>query len=187
MFDFEKHLSESVFDDIDQVLDLDDTLIIDVPDANMSTDALEKNCYKMVNNIQNKDDYKQIKELIINKPKAFLWNKGSLRIIIEKTLKYDSPHADLNWIDTSNVKDMSHIFENMTKPVYFDVSKWDTSNVINMSHIFMKSHFQGDISGWDVSNVRTFGYAFAYSKFKGDISKWNTGKATSMNNMFSHS
>lgn len=71
MFDFEKHLSESVFDDIDKVLGLDDTLIIDVPDANMSTDALEKNCYKMVNNIQNKDDYKQIKELIINKPKAF--------------------------------------------------------------------------------------------------------------------
>lgn len=187
MFDFEKHLSESVFDDIDKVLDLDDTLIIDIPDSTMSTNALEKNCYKMVNDIQTKDDYKQIKELIINKPKAFLWNKGSLRLIIEKTLKYDSPHADLNWIDTSNVKDMSHLFEGLTTPVYFDVSKWDTSNVTTMSHIFMKSHFQSDISSWDVSNVRTFGYAFAYSKFKGDISKWNTGKANSMNNMFSHS
>ena len=142
MFDFEKHLSENVFDHIDSDLDLDDAILEpNWQTPTMSNEALEKNCYDIVDDIQSKDDYKQFKDLIINKPKAFLWNKDSLKLIIEKTLKYDSPNADLNWIDTSNVKDMSHLFENMTTSAHFDVSKWDTSNVITMSHTFMKSHF----------------------------------------------
>ena len=54
--------------------------------------------------------------------------KDELKKIIEDTIKEQGNNCDLNFIDTSLIK--------------------------NMSGLFYKSYFNGDISQWDVSNVK---------------------------------
>ena len=75
-------------------------------------------------------------------------NLSELKEIIKDTIEEKGPKCDLNFIDTSKIKDMNKLFHN--------------------------SEFNGDISKWDVSNVKDMEFMFANSKFNGDISKWKT-------------
>ena len=60
----------------------------------------------------------------------------------------------------------------------------DTSNIAQMSFLFSGSKFNGDISKWDVSNVKYMEYTFRDSLFTGDISNWNTENVKMMDGMF---
>ena len=58
---------------------------------------------------------------------------------IKELIKQDI--YDFNCIDTSEITDMSYLFddlENISIKENFDVSEWDVSNVTNMSHMFNK-------------------------------------------------
>ena len=69
-----------------------------------------------------------------------------------------------NW-DTSNVTDMSHLFENKTE-FDEDISKWNTSNVTNMSYMFSNAiHFNQNIGNWNTSNVKNMEYMFNLAHF----------------------
>lgn len=86
------------------------------------------------------------------KPKS----KDELRSLIEQELKAQGADADLNFIDTSLITDMSELFW------AFDISnikidEWDVSKVTNMQNMFyMCTKFDGNISKWDVSNVTNY-------------------------------
>lgn len=86
--------------------------------------------------------------------------KNELREIIKKELKRQGPDADLNFIDTSKITDMSHLFNGL-KISNIKIDKWDVSNVIDMSYMFQ--------------------YAF---RFKSDLSLWCVLNITNVNNMF---
>ena len=118
---------------------------------------------------------------------------------------------DLNFIDTSKIKDMSWLFENVKHN--FNISNWDVSNVTNMAGMFYCcKNFDCDLSNWNVSNVTdTHALFYECNKFTGkglenwdvsavtdmhymfykcktfncDLSKWNVSKVTNMDNMFS--
>ena len=99
---------------------------------------------------------------------------------------------DLNDIDTSEIVDMRHLFDNgingelkeLSVNGYFDISKWDVSNVKDMSHMFGNSNFNGNISNWDVSNVEDMDYMFWECNFNGDISQWDVSNVKDMSCMF---
>ncbi|MGI9255983.1 MAG: BspA family leucine-rich repeat surface protein [Salinispira sp.] len=93
--------------------------------------------------------------------------------------------ADLNYIITTAVKDMSGMF-NGKYTFNGDVSRWDVSSVTNMSNMFITvSAFNGDISGWDVSSVTTMQSMFQYATaFNVDISGWDVSSVTNMPAMF---
>ena len=141
-----------------------------------------------------KNEYKILKSYIsIYKVK----NKDEIRDILYYFENIYMNIDNLNWIDTSEVTDMSDLFVD----IHFngDISKWNVSNVTNMGGMFRgnlygisassdsaRQIFNGDISNWDVSNVTDMGYMFTYSQFNRDISKWNISNVKNMEAMFAH-
>ena len=140
-------------------------------------------------------------------PGTYLTNDEDLNSLVRNYIKIFGYDCDLNWIDTSNVTDMSYLFDeirsftgnvsewnvssvtdmgNMFGSTNFngDLSKWDVSSVTNMDSMFEFSLFNGDISNWDVSNVIDMSYMFMESQFNGDISKWDVSNVEVMTCMF---
>ena len=118
------------------------------------------------------------KDAISVRPK----NKEELGKLIWHYMNVLGPNCDLNFIDVSNITDMSKLF--YKSHFNGDISKWDVSNVENMDSMFMNSYFNSDISKWDVSNVENMDYMFANSKFNQDISKWDVSNVENMNKIF---
>ena len=102
--------------------------------------------------------------------KYFPEDTQELEQIIEDLIKERGNEADLNDIDTSKIKDMSHIFT--YSDFNGDISNWDVSNVENMSRMFNGSKFNGDISKWDVSNVKDMSDMFGNSPLETNPPKW---------------
>ena len=95
-----------------------------------------------------------------------------------------------NW-DTSNIYDMSHMFQNCHLLEYLpDISKWNTSKVTDMNRMFCNCRsllFLPDISKWDTSNVTDMAYMFESClslRDLPDINKWNINKVSNMQSMF---
>ena len=109
-----------------------------------------------------------------------------LQYIIEKIVKEINSEVDLNWIDVSNVTDMSYLFQK--SDFNGDISDWDVSHVKDMSYMFDQSAFNGDfcdLSKWDVSNVDYMEGMFRYSPYnRDDICNWNVHNLHTTENMF---
>ena len=109
-------------------------------------------------------------------------DKEELKKIIKRTVRLLGYDCNLNWIDVSNVTDMSNLFQN--SKFNGDISRWDVSNVTNMSRMFMNSLFNGDISKWDVSSVTNMHCMFHNTGFNNDISSWDVSNVIYMSGMF---
>ena len=105
-----------------------------------------------------------------------------LKQLISEAIETHGENVDLNYIDVSNVTDMSNMFS-ATK-FNGDISNWDVSNVTEMNAMFSYAEFNGDISNWNVSNVTDMQDMFSATKFNGDISSWNVSNVTNMAYMF---
>ncbi len=81
--------------------------------------------------------------------------------------------ADLNYIITTAVRDMSQVFQN-ARTFNGDISLWDVSSVTNMTNMFFFAPaFNGDISGWDVSSVTTMEVMFnSATAFNQNLEEW---------------
>ena len=117
-----------------------------------------------------------IEKILINKNSKIAYNyhpktKDELEDIIKQRIKSEGNECDLNDIDTSNITDMSWLFEDSN--FNGDISRWNVSNVKCMDNMFVGSEFNGDISNWDVSNVTSMYGMFYKSEFNGDISNWD--------------
>ena len=97
---------------------------------------------------------------------------------------------DLNCIDTSEIIDMTSLFDvgNYNKPLNnIDISNWNVSKVKHMQFMFDGyENFNCDLSNWNVSNVEDMLCMFKYCKnFEGKgLENWNVGKVTDMDSMF---
>ena len=109
-------------------------------------------------------------------------NIEELKIIID--YYSNNYHEDsLNWLDVSEITDMSFLFYKNEK-FNGDISKWDVSNVTNMAGMFAESKFNGDISKWNVSKVKSMAGMFAESKFSQDISNWDLSNVAIKDHMW---
>lgn len=119
-------------------------------------------------------------------------NKAQLKSLIEYAFNHNI--YDLNFIDTSEITDMSELFCLGVKLRKFDksiqksinISDWDVSNVKDMNHMFHKcTYFNCDLSRWDVSNVKDMSYMFQFCyDLNCDLSGWNVSNVLDMRDMF---
>ena len=87
--------------------------------------------------------------------------------IVKQAIAELGNEADLNFIDVSEVTNMSHLFEmEETKSFNGDISRWDVGQVADMGRMFAYSQFNGDISRWDVNNVTIHDDFAFYSKLE---------------------
>ena len=113
-------------------------------------------------------------------------DRDDLISLLEQLLKERGKDADLNDIDTSAIKNMSWLFENLD-PHNIDISEWDVSNVETMSYMFYRcSKFDCDLSKWDVSNVKNMESIFHFcNSFRGNgVEKWDVSKVIDFNCAF---
>ena len=119
-------------------------------------------------------------------------DRQHLEQLIKEAFEKDGLNCDLNFIDVSNITDMSKLFGD---PIFNrdlmdfngDISKWDVSNVKDMHSMFFDSKFNGDISKWDVHNVEDMHTMFFGTPFNGDISNWDVPHVKDMSYMFANS
>ena len=92
---------------------------------------------------------------------------------------------DLSNFDTSNVKDMSHMFSN-SEVNTLNLSNFDTSKVIDMKRMFDYSRVNVlDLSNFDTSNVTDMSYMFCNSRaVELDLSSFDMSNVTDMKGMF---
>lgn len=91
-------------------------------------------------------------------------------------------------VDTSNVTNMRHMFQDSQLTSVGNLSQWNTSNVTNMNSMFGDSKLTsvGDLSQWNTSKVTNMTGMFGKSQLTsiGDLSQWNTSNVTDMNSTF---
>ena len=126
-------------------------------------------------------------KILINKNSKIAYNyhpktRDELKDIIDQRIESEGNKCDLNDIDTSNIIDMSDLFE--YSDFNGDISKWNVSNVKTMYGMFYKSEFNGNIYKWNVSNVKNMECMFMKSNFNSDISNWDVSNVKSMHEMF---
>ena len=106
----------------------------------------------------------------------------------------------LEHFDTSNVTNMSRMFNNASSLTSLDLSSWDTSSVVYINHMFYRASglTSLDVSGWDVSSVGSTpinpvfrGVSDMAHMFRGasgltslDLSSWDVSRVRVMVSMF---
>ena len=92
-------------------------------------------------------------------------------------------------LDTSNVANMTYMFNQCQNLTSLDLSSWDTSKVTNMNSMFYycRNLTSLDVSNWDTSKITNMSSMFYYCEklTSLDLSNWDTSKVTNMNDMFS--
>jgi len=94
--------------------------------------------------------------------------------------------VNLTQINTSNVTDMSYMFSS-TKVDVSDIDKMDTSKVEDMSYMFESYYNEGelDLSNLDTSNVKNMSYMLSHIYSSSlNITGWDTSKVENMSYMF---
>lgn len=112
--------------------------------------------------------------------------RDELISLIGEELERQGPDADLNFIDTSLITDMSELFSGFNIE-NIKIDQWDVSNVDNMYRMFnLCTSYNGDLSNWDVSNVTDMKWMFRNCyNFKGTgLEMWNTSNVITMDSMF---
>ena len=96
--------------------------------------------------------------------------------------------VSLSYLDTSDVTDMSYMFNWCTNLTSLDVSSFSTSNATNMYGMFEECT---NLTTLDLSSFNTSKVTTMYGMFRNcnklttlDVSNFETGKVTDMNSMF---
>lgn len=126
-----------------------------------------------------------------------IYLQGSRKIIAPENSAYLFAGFDvlesiegLEYLDTSQVTDMSYMFSYCSNLTSLNLSNFDTSSVINMNDMFSNCFnlTELDVSGFDTSNVTDMSsmFYFCFNLKTLNLKNFNTSKVENMNSMFYH-
>lgn len=95
--------------------------------------------------------------------------------------------SNIKYWDVRKITDMRYLFSFHTSnsPKRIDLTYWDTSNVKNMSRLFEGGKFiVSGITNWNTCKVTDMSYMFKDNKSFNIPLLWNTGNVTNMEEMF---
>ena len=198
----QQNLQETLLEKVKLFSDID-------TDGNINTNLQAKSLNKNVENeyiearknmkaklvtylLEGKEEF--VKE--INNPKNFKKYKGLIPVnnkkqlinLLEEGIELFGNDGNFNWIDTSNITDMSGLFVGFSD-FNGHIELWDVSNVTDMSQMFAgdevyNSKFNQPIGDWNVSHVTNMCEMFSESLFNQDISNWNVSNVDVFAGMF---
>ncbi len=99
---------------------------------------------------------------------------------------------DLTYLDTSNVTNLSSMFDSCSSLISLDLSGFDTSNVTDMSSMFFNCSSLTNITfgeNFDTSNVTDMSSMFSYCRSLANITfgeNFDISNVTDMSSMFSY-
>ena len=120
------------------------------------------------------------------------FNNDSLRIAVKDWLTNSEiteiKYGHISCWDTSEVTDMSKLFENTTS-FNQPIGNWDVVNVINMHAMFANAViFNQPIGDWDVSKVTDMSEMFSCADaFNQPLGNWDVSNVNNMKSMFAGS
>ena len=99
--------------------------------------------------------------------------------------------TNMKYLNTSQVTDMNHMFENCDKLTTIDVSGFNTAKVTNMEAMFRQCNALKtlNVSGFNTKNVKNMSDMFSscYVLEELNVSNWNTSRVTNMSYLFAYS
>jgi len=110
----------------------------------------------------------------------------------EELLEKLSNNETISNVDTSEIKDMSDLFNIMQSKHFVDdnfnqpLSDWDVSNVTEMTRMFCCTiNFNQPLNNWDVSSVTSMQMMFDQAlSFNQPLNEWDVSNVTNMERMF---
>ncbi len=115
----------------------------------------------------------------------YVANKKALQAEIKRAIQAHGNNANLNYIDTSDITDMSELFKDDTT-FNGDISKWNTSKVTDMREMFRgATSFNQPLNNWDVSKVIDMYRMFLHAtSFNQPLNNWDVSSVGDMESMF---
>lgn len=114
-------------------------------------------------------------------------SKGQLLDIIDNLSQISPNDIDLNWIDISNLTDLTRVFAKL-KNLNIDCSEWDTRHVEKFNYIFaFSSNTTIKANNWQFDGAKEFAGMFYMCKTLNveiDAEHWNSKNVETMKNMF---
>ena len=130
--------------------------------------------------------YNKIMRSVFYKMKDSEELREAVKLWLTNESKAITKYGHISLWDTSNVTDMSNMFQYLGSGEFNqDIGGWDTSNVNDMRSMFVNAYkFNQDIGGWDTSKVTDMSKMFQCTNFNQDIGGWDTSNVTNMSWMF---
>ena len=153
-------------------------------------------------NIRNKSNYKEGFAFIITNPNISITGGNedkSTIVVFDPSFYHYKPTKitfggwkinkieGLRYLNTSEITDMSYMFNGCKYVSELDLSNFDTRKVTNMFMMFWNcsSLKSLDLSSFNTSNVTDMGCMFSYCTLTSlDLSSFNTSKVNNMDGMF---
>ena len=118
-------------------------------------------------------------------------NKAALADEITRAMTAHGNQVDLNYIDVSDITDMSYLFSSLTRgygrqAFNGDISKWNVSKVTSMREMFRDATaFNQPLNTWTVSSVTNMSAMFRdATAFNQPLNNWDVSKVIDMSLMF---
>ena len=166
---------------------------LDVIDAEDQAINIINSLYKKIaQNTYNTDDLKRILTYYkITNIKYYPKVKKELIQITQALSLIDPKNINLNWIDISNITDLTRVFAKL-KNLNIDCSEWDTRHVekFNYCFAFINKSTSIKANNWQFDSAKEFdGMFYMTSKSTNVIinaEHWNSGNVITMKSMFAY-